>query len=404
MATNLERGTAFELQLRNLFEARGYRAMQDVRMVGRSGAEHQIDVFAEFDLPLQTVRLIVEAKAHESPIDKDVLLKLVQIVDDLGADRGVLATTSHFTPGALKMAEGHNVDLWDRDHVLRLLGESALASLGEVGVPGAASANLSTDTSLRGIVPLVTLEDARAAVEAGVEKRRRGGLLGVGRVEEKLVEIELVHHVFYEATLDAPTFEEERRGLLSKEVVRKIIPVRLSVGAFTGRIVTVDISGRVVGTPYSLPELSSDEVEVIKALPDDWFTRDDLLGLGYTQGKAQRLLASLQAKELLLADRLDGRKFSYQITGQIPVPNNIRTVTSALTANPLDKQPKTIKGALRSQAAIIRSLEALVPEGVVRELSVLYYPYYAYTLQRPDGSRRHELLDGVTGAIRHPDS
>jgi hypothetical protein len=287
---------------------------------------------------------------------------------------------------------------------LRLLGESALASLGEVGVPGAASANLSTDTSLRGIVPLVTLEDARAAVEAGVEKRRRGGLLGVGRVEEKLVEIELVHHVFYEATLDAPTFEEERRGLLSKEVVRKIIPVRLSVGAFTGRIVTVDISGRVVGTPYSLPELSSDEVEVIKALPDDWFTRDDLLGLGYTQGKAQRLLASLQAKELLLADRLDGRKFSYQITGQIPVPNNIRTVTSALTANPLDKQPKTIKGALRSQAAIIRSLEALVPEGVVRELSVLYYPYYAYTLQRPDGSRRHELLDGVTGAIRHPDS
>jgi hypothetical protein len=404
MATNLERGTAFELRLRNLFEARGYRATQNVRMVGRSGAEHQIDVFAEFDLPLQTVRLVVEAKAHESPIDKDVLLKLIQIVDDLGADRGVLATTSYFTPGALKMAAGHNVDLWDRDHVLRLLGESALASLGEVGIPGVASASVSTDIGLRGIIPLVTLDDARAAVEAGVEKRRRGGLLGVGRVEENLVEIELVHHVFYEATLDAPTYEEERRGLLSKEVVRKIIPVRLSVDAFTGRIVTVDMSGCVARTPYSLPELSSDEVEVIKALPDEWFTRDELLGLGYAQGKAQRLIASLQAKELLLTDRSGGRKFTYQISGEIPVPNNIRAVTSVLAANALGQQPKTIQGALRSQAGIIRSLEALVPDAAVRELSVLYYPYYAYTLQRPDGSRRQELLDGVTGTIRHPES
>ena len=95
MATALERGTAFELQLQRLFEAHGYRALHNVRQTGRSGAEHPIDVLAELALPLQTVRLVVEAKAYDQPVDKDALLKLTQIVDDLGADRGVLATTSY---------------------------------------------------------------------------------------------------------------------------------------------------------------------------------------------------------------------------------------------------------------------------------------------------------------------
>ena len=100
MATPLDRGIAFELQLHALFEAHGYRALHDVRLAGRSGAEHQVDVYAELVTPLQVIRVIVEAKAHEQPVDKDALLKLQQIVDDLGADRGVLATTSGFTSGA----------------------------------------------------------------------------------------------------------------------------------------------------------------------------------------------------------------------------------------------------------------------------------------------------------------
>src|SRR5919201_5175633 len=156
MATTLERGTAFELQLRRLFEAHGYRALHNVRLTGRSGAEHQIDVLAELELPLQTVRLVVEAKAYDQPVDKDALLKLTQIVDDLGADRGVLATTSYFTPGALKMAEGRNVDLWDRDHVSRLLGEAALG-LAEDGVGESAAVAVPTETGLLGVIPRVSL-------------------------------------------------------------------------------------------------------------------------------------------------------------------------------------------------------------------------------------------------------
>jgi Restriction endonuclease len=120
----------------------------------------------------------VEAKACDQPVDKDALLKLTQIVDDLGADRGVLATTSYFTPGALKMAEGRNVDLWDRDRVSRLLGEAALG-LADDGAEAPAAA--ASDTGLLGVIPRVSMPEARAAVEAGVARRRKGGLLGALR-------------------------------------------------------------------------------------------------------------------------------------------------------------------------------------------------------------------------------
>jgi len=399
MATTLERGTAFELQLRRLFEAHGYQATHNVRLTGRSGAEHQIDVLAELPLPLQTVRLIVEAKAYDQPVDKDALLKLTQIVDDLGADRGVLATTSYFTPGALKMAAGRNVDLWDRDHVSRLLGEAALG-LADDGAEAPITAAAS-ETGLLGVIPRVSMPEARAAVEAGVARRRKGGLLGVGRVEEELAEMALVYATFYELTLDAPVYEEERRGLLAKEVVRKIVPVRLSVGAHSGRIVTIDLAGRVQGTPYTLPELAADEADALKALPQGWFTRDDLLALGYPQGKAQRIVSGLQAKGLLASQRLE-RKVRYSLTGLIPIPNGFRAITEAFAAEPLRAEPKLLRGAARSQAAIIRAAEALAPGATVTGLTVLYYPYYGYTVQRQDGSRRQGLLDGLSGEVKQP--
>src|SRR5207244_609113 len=148
-----------------------------------------------------------------------------------------------------------------------------------------------------------------------------------------------------------------------------------------------DPVGRVQGTHYSLPELSVDEADALKALPQTWFTRDDLLALGYPQGKAQRLVASLQAKGLLTSQRLE-RKVSYSLTGRIPIPNGFRAITEAFAAEPLRQEPTLLGGAARSQAGIIRAAEALAHGATVSGLTVLYYPYYGYTLQRLDGSRR----------------
>lgn len=397
MATSLERGTDFEVQLHALFEAHGYRALHNVRLAGRSGAEHQIDVYAELELPLQVVRVIVEAKAYDQPVDKDALLKLQQIVDDLGADRGVLATTSAFTTGALKMAEGRNVDLWDRDRVSRLLGELALTAPGAgAGPPDGRLAGQGPQA----IAPRLSLEQARATVEAAVERRRRGGLFRVGRIDEELAGIELLHEPYYEITLDVATFAEERRGLRAREVVRTVAAVRLSVDAHTGAVVTVDAGGRIQPTQQVLPELTPEEAEAVKTLGRELFTRDDLLGRGYRPGKAQQLVATLQAKGLLASEPVDGRKAGYRITGFLPLPTGLRAITDAFELEPLRRESTTVDGTARSQAGIVRALEALVPDAAVRRLTVVYYPCYAYELQRPDGSRRQELLDALTGEIR----
>ncbi len=400
MTTSLERGTDFEVQLHALFAAHGYRASHNVRMTGRSGAEHQIDVYAELELPLQVVRVIVEAKAHGQPVDKDALLKLQQIVDDLGADRGVLATTSAFTTGALKMAESRNVDLWDRDRVSRLLGELALAGPSATGDEAHPAGGRLAGQAPQTIVPRLSLDEARWSVEAAVERRRRGGLFRVGRVDEELVGIALVHEPYYEITLDVVTFSEERRGLRAREVVRTIAAARLSVDAHTGAVVSVDAAGRLQPTPHTLPELTPEEAEAVKALGGAPFTRDDLLGRGYRPAKAQQLLATLQAKGLLASELGEGRKAGYRITGFLPLPIGLQALTDAFELEPLQRESTTVDGTARSQAGIVRALEALVPDTAVRTLTVVYYPCYAYELQRPDGSRRQELLDGLTGELR----
>ena len=393
MATPLDRGIAFELQLHALFEAHGYRALHDVRLAGRSGAEHQVDVYAELVTPLQVIRVIVEAKAHEQPVDKDALLKLQQIVDDLGADRGVLATTSGFTSGALLMAEGRNVDLWDRDRVSRLLGEVALA-----GVAGGVAAGTAVGIGAPGLLavaPRFSLEEVRAAVEDEVARGRKGGFLGVGKVEEQVGEVTLEHRPFYELDVDAVVYIEERRGLRARGQVRTIVPLRISIDAHTGALVTVAANGHIAETGHELPDLGEDECAAVKALRDTDFSKDDLLARGWRPAKAQQLLASLVAKGIVESvEDVHGR---YRVTGLVPVEAGFRAVSVAFAAEPLAIEPRMIHGAALSQAAVVRSVEALVPEAQVRSLSVVYVPVFAADLERPDGVRRRELIDGITG-------
>lgn len=392
MATAAERGVAFEQQLAALFEAHGYRAAHDVRLVGRSGAEHQLDVYAELDLPLQTVRVVVEAKAHEQPIGKDALLKLQQIVDDLGADRGILATTGAFTPGALAMAAGRNVDLWDRERVARLLGEVAL---GAGRGPGAGSLGAVA------VRPALTLEEAEALVRERAG-RRRGGLLargrgGEGRGGETPGSVALVHETYYELVVDAVELVEERRGLLGRETVRTVVEGAVTVAADTGAVVEVDAAGRLVPTGEVVPDLSADEAEVLAAFGDDAFGRDDLAGLGLRPAKARQLLATLAAKGAVVeaGDGMVARAPGVALAGADA------TLTARLATEAVQHGAGARSGGGGlARAGLVRGVEALLPEATVRSLRVVLYPLVAYELERPDGSRRQGLLDGITGEER----
>ena len=121
--STVEKGTSLEADIAELFRRSGYAVEHNARIKGRSGAAHQIDVLASYDAPFHKSTVLIEAKNHRSNIDKDTVMKLAAIRDDLSAGHAILATTSGFTPGALKTASVHgNLDLWDGQKTAALLG------------------------------------------------------------------------------------------------------------------------------------------------------------------------------------------------------------------------------------------------------------------------------------------
>ncbi len=109
--STFDKGLGFELKIAELFQNKGYDVVHNTKVKGRSGAEHQIDVLLKYRSPLHTSTIVVEAKSYEMPVDKDRVMKLIQIVDDIGADRGIIITTSSYTPSAIKTAEKRNIEL-----------------------------------------------------------------------------------------------------------------------------------------------------------------------------------------------------------------------------------------------------------------------------------------------------
>lgn len=164
----LKKGTGFEIKIAELFQKNGYHVTHDIKMKGKSGTTHQIDVLAEFKAPLHTSTVIIEAKSYESNIDKDIIMKLIQIQQDLSADRAILATTSDFTPGALTTAEQYkNLELWDGEKIASFLGKIQLMDTGDV-------MEESKQTTKKMVEANVSLNEMTQYADEIVQKRAKG--------------------------------------------------------------------------------------------------------------------------------------------------------------------------------------------------------------------------------------
>ncbi len=74
-------------------------------------ATHEIDVWVTFEQYGVDIKWVVECKLWNSPIPKEKVLALQQVLQDVGADRGVLLSESGFQAGAVRAAERTNVTL-----------------------------------------------------------------------------------------------------------------------------------------------------------------------------------------------------------------------------------------------------------------------------------------------------
>lgn len=110
--------TDYEVLIRNihdaLIRADGYQTIavqHDVRVPGRSGQAHQIDVFWRFDVAGVEHRTAIECKRYMRPVSIDVVRSFSAVIEDIGNTCGVIVTTVGFQSGAQKFAASKGIRL-----------------------------------------------------------------------------------------------------------------------------------------------------------------------------------------------------------------------------------------------------------------------------------------------------
>ena len=163
-----DKGRRLEAEIARALAAGGYAARRNVLCEGRSGAHHEIDVLAEKGDGLTTFSVMVECKAWDRPVDKEVLAKAAFVGADVGADKTIVVALQGATGGAALAAAELGVELWGPEEIERRLGRVQLAAL------GAARAQTALGFA-------VAVDEERAARLA--ERQRGKGVLGLGAEE-----------------------------------------------------------------------------------------------------------------------------------------------------------------------------------------------------------------------------
>lgn len=73
---------------------------------------YQIDIFAEYVALGTKNTLIVECKKHSRAIEREIVAALYTKVQSIGANKGLLISTTGFQTGATQFAQKHGITLW----------------------------------------------------------------------------------------------------------------------------------------------------------------------------------------------------------------------------------------------------------------------------------------------------
>jgi hypothetical protein len=114
----------YQEQAAEFFRTLGCHAEVEAKVVG-ARAEHKIDVWVRFKKFGLETKWVIECKDWSSAVPKEKVLALRSVVEDVGADRGILISTAGFQTGALRAAEKTNITLTD----IEGLGETAQEDL-----------------------------------------------------------------------------------------------------------------------------------------------------------------------------------------------------------------------------------------------------------------------------------
>lgn len=86
-----------------------HNVMMDGR---RTGAKRQIDVLVHEKVGQYDINIIIDCKDYKKPVDVKGVEEFAGLLDDVGAQKGVLVCPSGFTPNAKIRAAGLQIDLY----------------------------------------------------------------------------------------------------------------------------------------------------------------------------------------------------------------------------------------------------------------------------------------------------
>ncbi|ABB32714.1 hypothetical protein Gmet_2490 [Geobacter metallireducens GS-15] len=115
--------------------------LQNVKLRGKSGASHQIDVYWEFRLAGVTYKTCIECKQFKESVKKSHVAAFASILEDIGNATGIFATTEGFQNGAKLLAKEKGIRLILVNYILKTIHLT-----GHFKIPQISVTNLTFDT------------------------------------------------------------------------------------------------------------------------------------------------------------------------------------------------------------------------------------------------------------------
>ena len=112
----------YQREAAKLFRNLGCEAEVD-KLIEGVRAKHKIDVWVTFYNYRIECKWVVECKNWKTNVPKEKVLALQKIVEDVGADRGILISKIGFQPGAIRAANQTNITLTSLEELKDYINE-----------------------------------------------------------------------------------------------------------------------------------------------------------------------------------------------------------------------------------------------------------------------------------------
>lgn len=83
----------------------------DCKVKGKSGVNHQIDVLTILSDGVHNYRAAIECKYWQDKINKDIVMKVAEIIEDTGINKGIIVSKMGFTEDGVSFAKYKNIEL-----------------------------------------------------------------------------------------------------------------------------------------------------------------------------------------------------------------------------------------------------------------------------------------------------